>query len=127
MNRLTGSGTTRLILLGAATGLLLIGVALWLGSMSAPRRPPLALSQVAQAMKAGTLKRLTVIGPRLIVDYRDGTASDEARIEPGVSVFKQLAPYGIGADRFSSTEVVVSEEGGLGRWLTVALSVIPLV
>src|SRR5438067_5997638 len=117
----------RLVVAAAAFGLVLIGLAFWLGGPASAGRRSIGLSDVAADAKAGAIVRLTVIGPRLVVEYRDGRPPAEARIEPGVSVFTQLAPYAIPPDRMDSMSVSVSDEQGLSRWIGVALTVLPLL
>jgi len=123
----TPSRSVRLVVAGAAFGVVLIAMAFWLGGPDRSARQPVSLSEVAAAAKAGTVARLTIIGPRLLVEYRDGRPPDEARIEPDVSLFTQLALYGIPYDRLTDMSITVSDEQGLGRWLGVALTLVPLL
>ncbi len=75
-----------------------------------------SVSKIAQDIIGGTVKKITIAGGIINVEYGDGIKK-EAKKEIESSFSQTLVNYGVSAEKLSQVEITVKNESGWGYWL----------
>lgn len=82
-----------------------------------------SVSVIAQDIANGLVKKVSVAGEAVSVEYVDGTKkSSKKEIESSFS--QTLVNYGVSADKLAKVEIEVKSESGVGYW---TLSILPFM
>ena len=87
----------------------------------------ISISTLATDIKADLIKKITVEGDDLTVDYKDG-AIKKTKKEVESSLSQTLVNYGVTADQLKTVEVNVTQLSGILFWLlNLAPFIIPII
>lgn len=89
----------------------------------------IGISQLAQEIEDGSVKKIEVRGDKLIINLNDEEAkTQEVKKEFGQSFSDAISIYNVSEEKVRSVEVIVEEETGFAFWLSVlAPYLLPLV
>lgn len=110
--------------------LLLILTALYSYVVEGTEKPEqVSISQIAEQVRDGEVRTLTVAGDTLTVAYSDETRPEgEAKKEADAAITETLANLGVSAEQLAGVEIVVENESGLRFWfLSLAPFLFPLL
>ncbi|OIO31103.1 cell division protein FtsH [Candidatus Nomurabacteria bacterium CG1_02_43_90] len=85
--------------------------------------PEVPVSTIAQDITNGIVKKVSVSGEAVSVEYTDGTKKNSKK-EIESSFSQTLVNYGVSADKLSKVEIEVKAESGFGYW---ALNILPFL
>ncbi len=88
----------------------------------------LDITTVAEQIKAGQIKKISVNEDNLTIEYNQ-TSQVEAmsRKEPGVSLFKTFDELGVSQEALNNVEVEIVPPSGWSDWGTLAITILPLL
>ncbi len=75
----------------------------------------IALSQVAQDVKAGSLTVVKIEGNELLLTYADGTEKKSMK-DPDQGLPETLAVYGVTPEELTRTQITIATESGFKYW-----------
>ena len=110
--------------------LILLAVAALIFSVfSTPRNnSELDITTVAEQIKAGEVKAITVKEDDVTVDYvKANQAPAKTRKEANVSIFETLADLGVTQEELSKVDIEVIPPSAWSDWGTLAITVLPLL
>ena len=85
-------------------------------SDSVEQVPEVAISQLAQSVTVGEVKKIEVAGDTLTITYADDTIN-KAKKETGAPLTQTLFNYGVTPEALANTEIIVKNESGFLFWL----------
>ncbi len=86
-----------------------------------------SISQLAQEVQAGHVKRIAVDGTTLTITYRDGTTATSTKGTPDGSLESQLTDLGVSPDPLAGAEITYEHPVQLGDILSILIGFLPLV
>src|SRR5437016_1861053 len=86
----------------------------------------ISLSEVAQGVKSGDIKKISASEDKLTVDWT-GRGKLTARKEPDISVPQLLQSYGVTADQLSQVDYSVESPPPFTNWVGLLVNLLPLV
>jgi len=90
--------------------------------------PEIDITQLASDVKEGTVKKISVQGDTLIVEYREaGKQPHISRNEPDVTLIETLGSLGVSGQDLRGVEIEVKSPGAWGDWAGLLITIIPLV
>ncbi len=97
--------------------------------LAQPRHPGPAISitQLGQAVQAGTVRRIAVNGSALTITYRDGTTATSIKANANDGIEKTLSDLGVSAAATTGVEITYQEPSQLGDMFQIAMAILPLV
>jgi cell division protease FtsH len=110
--------------------LILLAVAALIFSVfSTPRdNSELDITAVAEQIKAGEVKRITVKEDDVTVEYvKANQSTARTRKETNVSIFETLADLGVTQEELSQVEIEVTPPSAWSDWGTLAITILPLL
>ncbi|RME75252.1 MAG: ATP-dependent metallopeptidase FtsH/Yme1/Tma family protein [Chloroflexi bacterium] len=88
----------------------------------------LDLTSVAEQIRAGQVKKISIDDDELLIEYRQPSRADaRSRKEPGVSLFKTFEQLGVPQDALSQVEFEVIPPSAWSDWGTLAITILPLI
>lgn len=99
-------------------------------ALFAPVSQPLteiSISQLAQEINQEKVKKITVTGNNVLIDYHDESQA-KTRKEPEIAISEALINFGVTQEKLIKVELIIQEEGG--GWLqagSILLIMLPLV
>jgi len=77
------------------------------------------LSEVAKAVEAGQVEKITVRGSELEIEYKDSTKADgKAKKESETAVSETLTNLGVNAEALRAVQIDIQNPTGFSYWLT---------
>src|SRR3972149_7045433 len=83
----------------------------------------ISISELANNLNSGTIKKIEVAGENLTIEFKDGVIK-EAKKETESSLSETLTNYGVSSKTLSETQVEIKNESGFGFWL---LNILPFI
>ena len=80
----------------------------------------ISVSKIAQDINAGSVKKVSVSGSDIRVDYADGTTKVSKK-ETEAALSQTLVNYGVSKDALAKIDLQVKEEGGFIYWAVTLL------
>jgi len=92
-----------------------------------PEAEDIAVSQLTQDIKAGSVEKILVEGDVLTATYGDGTEKT-AKKEAGTALSQTLSNYGLTPEELAKVSIEVKDEGGFRYWFfSLAPILLPLI
>jgi cell division protease FtsH len=89
--------------------------------------PEIPISELAQSVNLGEVKRIEVSGESLTITYQDDVVK-KSKKEAGSALSQTLFNYGVGKEALAKTEIEVKNESGFMYWLVNLLPfILPIV
>ena len=79
----------------------------------------IAISQLAQDIKAGQVESIAVRGEKLEAKYKDNETQFISKKEASASISETLTNYGVTPDQLSGVIIDIKNETGFGYWLLI--------
>jgi cell division protease FtsH len=110
--------------------LILVAVAALIFSISpqSKKSEGIAISQLAEDIKAGRVERITVTGDdALKIEYKDKQETAVSHKESGVGVIEILQGLGVTDKQLAAVKIEYEPPSNWGSWLTILGSVLPVL
>ncbi|TEU15244.1 MAG: ATP-dependent metallopeptidase FtsH/Yme1/Tma family protein [Anaerolineales bacterium] len=110
--------------------LILVAVAALIFSISPQSKKPegIPITQLAEEIKAGKVKRITVTGDdSLKIEYRNKKEVAVSHKESGVGAIEILRDLGVTDTQLAAVNIEYEPPGNWGSWLTILGSVLPVL
>jgi cell division protease FtsH len=105
----------------------LVGVFLYSQlNLRQPEADVVSLQTLAQEIKEGNVKQISIDGDTLEVELSGGE-SVTVHIEEGTSLFETLANLGVSQEMLQNVEIDVTRPSGLANWLGILSWILPLI
>jgi len=121
---------SRLLRNGLVYLLIMVAIAaLMFSVLSGPRQAPsMELTQLATEVKNGAVKKITVQGDMLTVEYRDPSLPDRtSRKEPDSTLLKTFQDLGVTPAQVQAVDIEIKPPGGWGDWANLLVTIVPLL
>lgn len=93
-----------------------------------PQKTEIPLTQVAEDINQGRIKKISVIENDLTILYQDETKEAQSKKEKGATLDQSLLNYGVDKEKLKNVEIEFEEEGGLSLWIgPILITLIPLL
>ena len=92
-----------------------------------PQKTEIPLTQVAEDINQGKIKKISVIENDLTVLYQDETKA-QSKKEKGATLDQSLLNYGVDKEKLKNVEIEFEEESGFSLWIgPILMTLIPLL
>ena len=105
---------------------LIISGVFTLFSQPATQQKELSLTQLVQEINQAKIKKITVSGSDLFIEYRDDSAARSLK-ETETALSQSLINYGADKEKLNGVNIDIKKEGGLTTWLGPILILLPLL
>jgi cell division protease FtsH len=102
---------------------MMITVVYSLITQNSSKTESISISQLANDLNSGLVKKIDVSGEDLTVEFKDGTIK-KAKKETESSLTETLTNYGVTSKVLGETQVEIKSESGLGFWI---INILPFV
>jgi cell division protease FtsH len=110
--------------------LILVAVAaLAFSFLSGPAQgPEIDITELAADIKEGAVKKISVQGNTLMVEYREvGAEPHVSRKEPDATLVETLSRLGVSGQDLRNVEIEIQSPGAWGDWAGLLVTIVPLV
>ena len=105
---------------------LIISGVFTLFSQPATKQKELSLTQLVQEINQAKIKKITVSGSDLFIEYQDDSTARSLK-ETETALSQSLINYGADKEKLNGVSIDIKKEGGLTTWLGPILILLPLL
>ena len=85
------------------------------------------ISQLAQDVQAGTVKKISVDGAKLNIVYRDDATATSFKVTSDTSIEKTLTNLGVAVEKISAVDIVYNKPSSWNDFIPILFGILPII